>query len=92
MKHLEEHNTCPTCDIVIHQSHPLNYISYDRTMQDIVYKLVANLQASKWPTTGDRQSATVNRQSPCRFSVVLGVMISNRLCCESPYPTFVQWT
>lgn len=47
VKHLEEHNTCPTCDIVIHQSHPLNYISYDRTMQDIVYKLVSNLQSSE---------------------------------------------
>lgn len=44
VKHLEEHNTCPTCNIVIHQSHPLQYISFDRTMRDIVYKLVPNLQ------------------------------------------------
>lgn len=44
MKHLEENNTCPTCENVIHQSHPLQYISFDRTMQDIVYKLVPNLQ------------------------------------------------
>ncbi|UYV78160.1 PCGF3 [Cordylochernes scorpioides] len=44
VKHLEDNNTCPTCDIVIHQSHPLQYISYDRTMQDIVYKVVPNLQ------------------------------------------------
>lgn len=43
VKHLEENNTCPTCSIVIHQSHPLQYISFDRTMQDIVYKLVPNL-------------------------------------------------
>lgn len=47
MKHLEENNTCPECDLVIHQSHPLQYISFDRTMQDIVYKLVPNLQQSK---------------------------------------------
>lgn len=47
MKHLEENNTCPACDIVIHQSHPLQYIGFDRTMQDIVYKLVPNLQKSK---------------------------------------------
>lgn len=47
VKHLEENNTCPTCEIVIHQSHPLQYISFDRTMQDIVYKLVPNLQQSK---------------------------------------------
>ncbi|KAG5899251.1 hypothetical protein JTB14_035429 [Gonioctena quinquepunctata] len=44
VKHLEENNTCPTCSIVIHQSHPLQYISFDRTMQDIVYKLVPDLQ------------------------------------------------
>nr|XP_023020701.1 polycomb group RING finger protein 3-like [Leptinotarsa decemlineata] len=44
VKHLEENNTCPTCNIVIHQSHPLQYISFDRTMQDIVYKLVPDLQ------------------------------------------------
>lgn len=44
VKHLEENNTCPTCQIVIHQSHPLQYISFDRTMQDIVYKLVPDLQ------------------------------------------------
>lgn len=33
--------------MVIHQSHPLQYISFDRTMQDIVYKLVPNLQEGK---------------------------------------------
>lgn len=44
VKHLEDNNTCPACEIVIHQSHPLQYISFDRTMQDIVYKLVPNLQ------------------------------------------------
>ena len=26
VKYLEENNTCPTCRIVIHQSHPLQYI------------------------------------------------------------------
>lgn len=43
VKFLTENNTCPRCGIVIHQSHPLNYVSHDRTMQDIVYKLVPNL-------------------------------------------------
>lgn len=36
---------------MIHQSHPLNYISYDRTMQDIVYKLAPNLQQSEFALT-----------------------------------------
>ncbi|CAH1782543.1 unnamed protein product [Owenia fusiformis] len=43
VKFLKENNTCPKCEEVIHQSHPMNYISHDRTMQDIVYKLVPNL-------------------------------------------------
>ncbi|KAK6186200.1 polycomb group RING finger protein 3 [Patella vulgata] len=43
VKFLEENTTCPKCHLVIHQSYPLNYISFDRTMQDIVYKLVPNL-------------------------------------------------
>ena len=43
VKHLEERNTCPECNSIIHQSHPLQYISFDRTMQDIVYKLVPNI-------------------------------------------------
>ncbi|KAI7692947.1 hypothetical protein SSS_01313 [Sarcoptes scabiei] len=47
VKHLEEKNTCPNCHIIIHQSHPLHYISYDRTLQDIVYKLVPNLQKNE---------------------------------------------
>ena len=43
VKYLREHNTCPTCKIIIHQSHPLNYISLDRTLQHIVYKAVPGL-------------------------------------------------
>ncbi|KAH6944502.1 hypothetical protein HPB50_003632 [Hyalomma asiaticum] len=44
VKYLEDKNTCPTCDTVIHPSYPLKYIRHDSTMQDIVYKLVPNLQ------------------------------------------------
>lgn len=44
VKHLQEENICPTCKIVIHHSYPMNYISSDRTMQEIVYKLVPGLQ------------------------------------------------
>lgn len=43
----DSNNTCPKCDNVIHQSHPLQYISFDRTMQDIVYKLVPTLERPK---------------------------------------------
>uniref|UniRef100_A0A1I7XJG6 Cleavage and polyadenylation specificity factor subunit 4 n=1 Tax=Heterorhabditis bacteriophora TaxID=37862 RepID=A0A1I7XJG6_HETBA len=36
----EEDNCCPKCKQLIHQSHPSHYVAFDRTMQDIVYKLV----------------------------------------------------
>lgn len=39
VKHLEDNIHCPECDVMIHQSHPLDYIAFDRTMQDIVYKV-----------------------------------------------------
>uniref|UniRef100_A0A0X3Q174 Polycomb group RING finger protein 3 n=1 Tax=Schistocephalus solidus TaxID=70667 RepID=A0A0X3Q174_SCHSO len=44
VNYLTANNTCPVCGILIHQSHPLNYISADRTLQDIVYKIVPNLK------------------------------------------------
>ncbi|OQR77685.1 Locus-specific chromosome binding protein-like [Tropilaelaps mercedesae] len=50
VKHLEERNTCPQCETLIHQSHPLNYVAYDRTMQDVVYRLVPELQKNRAST------------------------------------------
>ncbi|XP_040399147.1 polycomb group RING finger protein 3-like isoform X3 [Cygnus olor] len=55
VKYLEENNTCPTCRIVIHQSHPLQYIGHDRTMQDIVYKLVPGLQEASFTAEMKKQ-------------------------------------
>ena len=47
MEYLEENTNCPICDTLLHQSHPLLYISYDRTLQSIVYKLVKNLERNE---------------------------------------------
>ncbi|VDK70934.1 unnamed protein product [Dibothriocephalus latus] len=47
VNYLAANNTCPVCGILIHQSHPLNYISADRTLQDIVYKIVPNLKENE---------------------------------------------
>lgn len=32
---------------MIHQSHPSHYVAFDRTIQDIVYKLVPDLQTEE---------------------------------------------
>lgn len=71
----DNNNTCPKCDNVIHQSHPLQYISFDRTMQDIVYKLVPNLERPKEANSDNNNNissshytsetkATTNRLKP----------------------------
>nr|CAD2159034.1 unnamed protein product [Meloidogyne enterolobii] len=45
LKYFDEDNTdCPKCHYQIHQSHPSHYVAFDRTMQDIVYKLVPGMQ------------------------------------------------
>ncbi|XP_075468636.1 polycomb group RING finger protein 6 [Ascaphus truei] len=37
-------NRCPKCNIVVHQTQPLYNIRLDRQLQDLVYKLVVNLE------------------------------------------------
>jgi polycomb group RING finger protein 3 len=48
VKHLEDSNMCFECEHVIHQSHPLDYIAYDRTLQDLVYKIVPSLEKDEY--------------------------------------------
>ncbi|XP_071480537.1 polycomb group RING finger protein 1-like [Diadema antillarum] len=42
--YIKKHELCPTCDILIHPSNPFLSIKLDRTMQDIVYKLLPYIQ------------------------------------------------
>jgi len=86
VKHLEEKHTCPTCQIVIHQSHPLQYISFDRTMQDIVYKLVPDLQESKSFISIDvnsrlifaKQQSKIERTKTSKKALLTLIPVSNR--------------
>jgi hypothetical protein len=39
-----DNTDCPKCHNQIHQSHPSHYVAFDRTMQDLVYKLVPGMQ------------------------------------------------
>lgn len=48
IKHIHNNNNeCPKCQTVIHERRPLDYILYDRSKQDIVYKLVPQLYISE---------------------------------------------
>ncbi|XP_065185457.1 polycomb group RING finger protein 3-like [Sycon ciliatum] len=44
VKHFQLHKTCPTCNEKVHETQPLLTLKSDRTMQDIVFRLVPNLQ------------------------------------------------
>ncbi|XP_069095582.1 polycomb group RING finger protein 6 isoform X2 [Pleurodeles waltl] len=44
VKHFWYSNRCPKCNIVVHQTQPLYNIRLDHQLQDIVYKLVVNLE------------------------------------------------
>ncbi|PAV70313.1 hypothetical protein WR25_03047 isoform M [Diploscapter pachys] len=39
-----ENTDCPQCASMIHQSHPTQYVSMDRTMQEIIYKMIPGLK------------------------------------------------
>lgn len=70
VKYLNDDNKkCPKCDNLIHQSHPLNYISFDRTMQDIVYKLVPNLERPKDPNDNNNNISSSNFTSETKSSI-----------------------
>ncbi|CAJ0562207.1 unnamed protein product, partial [Mesorhabditis spiculigera] len=43
----DKDNNCPQCGELIHQSHPSHYVAFDRTMQDIVYRLVPGMFAEE---------------------------------------------
>ena len=47
VKHLQVSKLCPTCSIKVHETQPLLNLRADRTLQDIVYKLVPGLFESK---------------------------------------------
>ena len=43
VKYLQMSKQCPMCNIKIHETQPLINLRPDRTMQDVVYRLVPNL-------------------------------------------------
>lgn len=48
MRYLESSKFCPICDVQVHKTKPLLSIRPDKTLQDIVYKLVPGLYQSKF--------------------------------------------
>ncbi|XP_064455952.1 polycomb group protein Psc-like isoform X2 [Ornithodoros turicata] len=43
VRYLATSKLCPICDVPVHKSRPFNYIRPDKTLQDLVYKMVPGL-------------------------------------------------
>ena len=44
IRHLQTSSNCPECSAVLNNSDPFSCLAFDRTIQDLVYKLVPGLQ------------------------------------------------
>ncbi|XP_065919329.1 polycomb group RING finger protein 3-like [Dysidea avara] len=47
VKYLQSNAQCPICGTMVNETHPITSLRADRTMQDIVYKMVPELEISE---------------------------------------------
>lgn len=57
VRYLETNKYCPVCDVQVHKTKPLLNIRPDKTLQDIVYKLVPRLFQSMHQPKSDFKMA-----------------------------------
>ncbi|XP_050418634.2 polycomb group protein Psc [Patella vulgata] len=61
IRYLETNKTCPMCDVLIHKTRPHQNIRSDKTLQDIVYKLVPGLYKNEMKRRRDFYSQYPNK-------------------------------
>ncbi|GAA6078946.1 polycomb group RING finger protein 5-A isoform X1, partial [Tachysurus ichikawai] len=44
VQHFEESNECPECGIQVHETNPLEMLRLDKTLEEIIFKLVPGLR------------------------------------------------
>lgn len=47
VRYLQSSKLCPTCGTLVHETDPLSYIKLDRTMQDIMNKILPDISAKE---------------------------------------------
>ncbi len=69
MKYLENANdyVCPDCELQIHETNPWEYLREDKTLEEIIFKLVPGL----WQSERERQ---------IKFYFTQGKIISPDIC------------
>lgn len=62
VQHFEESNECPQCGIQVHETNPLEMLRLDKTLEEIIFKLVPGLREKEEQQEIDfwRKSTTVN--------------------------------
>ena len=74
---------CPVCEVVIHKTRPLGSMRLDKTLQDIVFKLVPGLYEKEV-----ERRRTFHEQSKSHFmylipSLSLSIRFGNNVLCMS---------
>ncbi|XP_050841694.1 polycomb group RING finger protein 2 isoform X4 [Serinus canaria] len=90
VRYLETNKYCPMCDVQVHKTRPLLSIRSDKTLQDIVYKLVPGLFKDEMKRRRDFYAAyPVAEVSQCQcqyHSVGVNVPVSQPAPSPSPCP------
>ncbi|KAG8446549.1 hypothetical protein GDO86_014126 [Hymenochirus boettgeri] len=82
LRYLEAHKFCPMCDSQVHKGRPLLSIRADKTLQDIVYKLVPGLFRDEMKRRRDFYASYSQTQASNSSSSEQGQKVSE--CSEVP--------
>ncbi|NXV35753.1 PCGF2 protein, partial [Rissa tridactyla] len=67
VRYLETNKYCPMCDVQVHKTRPLLSIRSDKTLQDIVYKLVPGLFKDEMKRRRDFYAAYPMAEGECQL-------------------------
>ncbi|KAK7477507.1 hypothetical protein BaRGS_00031271 [Batillaria attramentaria] len=91
VKYLQSSKHCPQCNLKVHETHPLFHLRADRTMQDIVYKLVPHLldneekrreefNKARGVVTPTKPGKKTEVQAPPKLSTVINTPDGHKYC------------
>ncbi|KAM4691519.1 polycomb group RING finger protein 2 isoform 2-T2 [Rhinophrynus dorsalis] len=82
LRYLEAHKFCPMCDSQVHKGRPLLSIRSDKTLQDIVYKLVPGLFRDEMKRRRDFYASYTRSAAADNSSAEQGQKVTE--CGEAP--------
>ncbi|KAL5006242.1 hypothetical protein ScPMuIL_015048 [Solemya velum] len=67
VRYLESNKFCPICDVVIHKTKPLTNLRSDKTLQDLVYKLVPGMYKNEMKRRREYYTGLAKDVAPARL-------------------------